>query len=178
MSQAISAYFEIPGFHLKQLNNEDVVALQAFLERSPEYSQLATGSLPAPSAANMLLIERPEGKKPNDKFLFGIYTQNQRLIGVLDAVRDYPNLHDWWVGLLLFDPPHRGQGLGKRVFQAFEKWVINQGAHRICLGVIEENRRAYQFWQKVGCQHMERRIAKLSPNVDHVVIVMARILTK
>lgn len=176
MSHLPYRLFDIPGYQVKYLEFEDTPDLQTFLEKSPDYSLLTTGSPPTPFSAISLLTECPEGKKPNDKFDIDIYTRKLDLIGLLDTIRNYPAFHDWWVGLLLLDPDHRGRGLGSRVFQAFEKWVIHHGAQRIYLGVIEENRRAYQFWQKLGFEPVERRPGKLAQGPNHIIIEMERIL--
>lgn len=178
MSHSLGTLFDLPGYHVKHLQSDDSGTLQALLEKSSDYSQLVTGSPPGPSAAYSLLTDCPEGKTQNDKFVIGIYTQMEDLIGVLDTIRDYPALHDWWLGLLLFDPSYRGQGLGQQVFRAFEQWLSKQSAQRIYLGVVEENRRAYKFWQTVGFEPVERQPARRFGNVEHVVIVMARTLAR
>jgi RimJ/RimL family protein N-acetyltransferase len=169
--------FKVPGCHVKQLQPEDTPALQALLEKSSDYSQLLTGSPPRSSAAASLLTDTPEGKTPNDKFVIGLFTETKDLIGVLDVVRNYPAQHDWWLGLLLFDPQARGQGLGQHVYRAFEAWVSQQGAQRVYLGVLEQNQRAYQFWNRMGFEALEKRPARRFGNVEHVVIVMLRTLT-
>jgi GNAT superfamily N-acetyltransferase len=170
--------FEVPGYRVTRLRPEDTAALQTLLEKSSDYSQLVTGSPPGPSAAHSLLTDCPEGKTPNDKVVIGLSTEQQDLIGALDVIRDYPVEDDWWVGLLLLDPAYRGKGLGQRVYRAFEQWVNQHAARRICLGVIERNQRAYRFWRTVGFDPVERRGAKQFGNIEQVVIVMARTLTR
>jgi GNAT superfamily N-acetyltransferase len=156
MSHSYGILFKVPGYHVEQLQPEDNAALQALLERSSDYSQLVTGSPPGSSAANSLLTNYPEGKTANDKLDIGIYTELKDLIGILDVIRDYPSQHDWWIGLLLFAPKYRGQGLGQLVYRAFEQWVSRQGAQRVYLGVVEQNQRTHQFWQMMGFETVEK----------------------
>ena len=170
--------FKLPGYLIKYLRSEDTIDLRTLLEKCADYSLLVTGSLPKSSAAPSLLVDRPDGKTLDDKFVFGIFTRQKELIGVLDVLRDYPAQHDWWLGLLLFDPRVRGQGLGQRVYGAFEQWVSRQGARCVYLGVVEENHRAYQFWQMLGFEEVKRHEAMRAGNAKHVVIVMLRVLTK
>jgi RimJ/RimL family protein N-acetyltransferase len=177
MTHFYEPLFEVPGYRVKHVLPEDIDALQALLENSSDYSQLVTGLPPGPSAAYSLLTECPAGKTPDDKFVIGLSTERQDLIGVLDIIRDYPVQNDWWLGLLL-DPAYRGQGLGQRVFRAFEQWVRQHDARRICLGVVEQNQRAYRFWQTMGFEPVERRPAKQFGKAEHVVIVMAYALTR
>jgi ribosomal protein S18 acetylase RimI-like enzyme len=168
--------FTIPGYHVKYLQPEDSSVLQVLLERSSDYSQLVTGLPPEPSSANTLLVDRPEGKTLDDKFVIGIFNDPRELVGVLDSIRDYPGRHDWWLGLLLLDPKYRNKGLGKQVYCAFEGWVSQRGAQNIFLGVVEQNRRAYQFWQGMGFETVERRRPSRFGNSENVVIVMRRSL--
>jgi GNAT superfamily N-acetyltransferase len=172
MTQYHDYFLEIPGYRTRPLSPEDAAILQSLLERCADYSLLVTGSSPGPSAAASLLADRPEGKNLRDKLVIGLFTETQSLIGVLDAVRDYPAPDEWWLGLLLLDPPHRGQGLGQRIYQAFESWAVKQGARSIYLGVVEENRDAYRFWQKLGFTPVQKQPARHFGNMEHVVITI------
>ena len=176
MTHWLGPLFDVPGYGVRCLQPEDMAALQALLENSSDYSQLVTGLPPGPSAAYSLLTDCPPEKTPDDKFVIGFFTAQQVLIGVLDFIRDYPTQSDWWIGLLLLDPAYRGQGLGQRVFRAFEQWVKQHDARRIGLGVVEQNQGAYRFWQTVGFEPVERRPAKQFGNTEHVVIAMAHTL--
>lgn len=98
------------------------------------------------------------------------------IIGVLDVIRDYPASGGWFVGLFLIDPMYRQQGLGRKMYQAFEQWAMRRGARQIGLGVVEQNTRAYDFWQRLGFEEQERRPPKRYGNKENVVIVMKRML--
>jgi ribosomal protein S18 acetylase RimI-like enzyme len=178
MRTLVHKLFSLPGYHSELMQADDQVELQTLLERCADYSLLVTGSPPKPSAAVSLLTECPRGKTVNDKFVIGIFDKKQVLLGVLDAVRDYPSQADWWLGLLLLDPDQRNKGLGKRIYQAFEHWVNQQGARRIFLGVLEKNEKAYRFWMAMGFEVIEKQSKRQFGNTTHVVVVMARSLTE
>jgi ribosomal protein S18 acetylase RimI-like enzyme len=165
--------FTFPGYGITQLNTEDQVVLQTLLEKCSDYFILVTGSAPKSSAATSLLTDFPPGKTLGDKLVIGISLRKQGLIGVLDAVRDYPKQEDWWLGLLLLEPAHRKKGLGRQIVQSFEQWASQQGARRILLGVLEENTMAYRFWQSVGFEIVERQPARQIGNRTHRMITMA-----
>jgi RimJ/RimL family protein N-acetyltransferase/SAM-dependent methyltransferase len=165
--------FKIPGYQARRLRSEDTAILQTLLENCSDYSLLVTGSPPTSSAATSLLVDCPEGKTSNDKLVLGLFTERQDLAGVLDVIRDYPAQGDWWMGLLLLAPAYRGQGLGQRIYHAFECWVVGQGARGIYLGVIEQNQRAYRFWQNAGFEPVERQPTRHFGQTEHVVITMA-----
>jgi RimJ/RimL family protein N-acetyltransferase len=166
--------FKIPGYHVKLLQSEDAAILQALLEKCADYSLLVTGSPPGPTAATSLLADHPEGKSAKDKIVTGIFTAKQELVGVLDAIRDYPAQDDWWLGLLLLAPTYRHRGLGQRVYRSFERWAGRCGARSIYLGVIEENQGATRFWQKAGFEPVQRQPARHFGELEHVVITMVK----
>jgi GNAT superfamily N-acetyltransferase len=112
-----------------------------------------------------------------DKFVIGFSTIDQSLFGVLDAIRDYPTPKDWWMGLLLLDPAQRNKGLGRRIYQSFEYWVRRQDARHIFLGVVEANQKAFQFWQTMGFELVEREPGRQFGDPGHVVLVLQRKLT-
>ena len=177
MTHSRGTLFEVPGCYVEQLQPEETAVLQAWLEKSADSSQLVTGSPPGSSAAGSLLTDCPPGKTADDKLVVGITAGPPDLVGVLDVIRDFPSLQDWWLGLLLLDPQHRGQGLGQQVYRAFELWVSQQGAQRVYLGVVEHNPSAYHFWQRMGFEAVELQPSRSFGKVEQVVIVMVHHLT-
>lgn len=168
------ALFKVPGCHVRRLQAKDTSILQVLLEKCSDYSRLASGQPPAASAAASLLVNLPEGKTLADKLAIGIFTPGRDLIGVLDAVCSYPGPDDWWLGLLLLDPAHRSQGLGGRIYPSFERWAGRRGARRIYLYVLEQNLRAFNFWQGMGFERIERQPERRFGEADHVMITMRR----
>ena len=164
--------FTIPGFITRPILAENTSDLQRLLVECVDYCMLVDGRPPLATAAVSMVTDRPEGRTIDDKLLVGLYTIENELIGVLDAFRNYPKPADWWIGLLLVAPQFRGQGLGHRVFQAFRKWIQQQGARLILLGVVEANENALRFWQSEGFTELDRQPARQFGNLSHVVITM------
>jgi GNAT superfamily N-acetyltransferase len=156
--------FQVDGRTVAKLGAEDVPALRALCERCHAFMTLVYGAL-EPDAAEQLLESLPPEKTLEDKFAFGLYADGSReLLGVLDAVRGFPEENEWIIGLLLIDPEHRNAGLGARFVGAFEQWVRGQGAVGLRLVVQQQNPDALRFWQKQGyevtgmtLQHTPRR---------------------
>jgi RimJ/RimL family protein N-acetyltransferase len=174
----ISHLFEVPGYKIILLRREIIPALQGFLELCADYNQLVSGEPPSSSAAQNLLTECPPGRSSDDKVVIGISTADGCLVGVLDAMRDYPQEACWWVGLFLLDPSRRNQGLGRQIYQSFERWVGQHGVKYILLGVIEENEKAYRFWQSMGFEVVEKQPAHQIGLKEQIVITMVRDLSK
>ncbi len=170
--------FELSGYQFRQLGYDTLPALQGLLERCGDYIQLVTGALPSSKAAENMLADCPPGKSGEDKVVIGVYNMDERLVAVLDAVCDYPAEGCWWVGLLLVEPTLRSQGLGRRLFHAFEQWVGQLGAKNILLGVLEDNDRAYQFWQSLGFTVVEKQPPSQFGEKEHTVITLIHDLSQ
>lgn len=161
-------------YTLLALAPEDGPNVQALLERAADYSALVMGLPPGPAEAQSLYTDLPEGKGYEDKLMLGVYTADQRLVGVLDAVRDYPELGEWWLGLLLLEPDARGQRLGERVYRVFEQWASGKGAQGIRLAVFEQNVKGERFWRRLGFEELERKPPRHLGALMSVAIVMRR----
>ncbi len=170
--------FAVPGFHTYLIQDKDMDALQVLLEKCNDYMLLVDGHPAGPSAAINLFTERPEGKAVEDKVVLGIFSSSKELVGVLDAVKDYPRPNDWWIGLLLINPVYRNQKLGKRVVDSFRKWARQQGAQWLYLGVVEANENAYRFWLGAGFIEIMRQPPRQFDSLTHVVITMGRDLSE
>lgn len=162
---------------LRLLDQADTPALQNLLERCADFSLLVEGEPPTAHAAQDMLADLPPGKSLADKFLLGIFREDN-LAGVLDAVRGYPQAGVWWIGLLLFDPAQRGCGAGEQALNIFTTFAGEQGAQALMLGVVEENVRGLQFWQRMGFKLVEKRPPRLFGRKEQVVRVMRKELEK
>jgi ribosomal protein S18 acetylase RimI-like enzyme len=157
----------------RHLRSDDAAAIQGLIERCADYVQLVSGQPPQPNDGEELLTDRPPNKSLEGKIVLGLFDEHDRLIGVLDAVRDYPEAAEWYIGLLMIDPDHRRHGLGTDVYRAFERWAANLGARAIRLGVFQQNEQAQRFWQRMGFEEVERRSQHFG-ELDNIVIIMRR----
>jgi len=157
-------------------------ALWRLLEASADYSELVLGRMPTPADANAVFMAGPEdGTEPGDKILLGIMSTNQstdaslHLSGVLDAFRNYPDPSAWYIGLLLFSPDERVRGLGRAVVEALADTARASGARELQLNVVEQNVKAYRFWQARGFTEVRRWRARFGER-ESVFIRMRRAL--
>lgn len=140
----------ITRYPVKPLHLADAPQLQSLLERCADYFQLVGGADPKPGDAELLLTQLPPGKSAEDKFVFGVHNEQGELIGVWDAVLNYPGDEDVWLGLLMLAPEYRGRGMGGELYLVFEAWAAGRGMRRVYLGVVETNQAAYRFWLRLG----------------------------
>lgn len=153
---------------------QDTAALQALSEACADYSELVEGHAPPPTAAQEMFGDRPPGKTPDDKFLIGLFDPAGSLVGVLDAIRSYPEPGEWFIGLLLLHPGSRSHGLGDAAYHAFEAWAAAQGAQQIGIGVVEANEKACRFWSRLGFETIRKSPPRVFGQKEHVVIYMRR----
>ncbi|WP_445633675.1 N-acetyltransferase [Nostoc sp. DSM 114161] len=133
-----------------RLDPSDEKILQHLFEQCTDYAIMTDGHPPLPSAAAEEFLALPEGKTIEDKFIFGLFTPDDNLIGMLESIRHYPDNKSWWIGLMMLAPEHRTKGLGSQFYQAYESWVAQQQAQYVFLAVLEENQLGFAFWQKQG----------------------------
>jgi ribosomal protein S18 acetylase RimI-like enzyme len=158
------------------LQPEDGAILQRLLENCADYFELVNGLPPTGSEAQELFEAKPPTKTFGDKLIIGLWNNAEKLIGVLDVIRDYPQPGEWFVGLLLIEPTYRQHGIGQQMYQAFEQWAVMGGARYMGLGVVEQNTRASEFWQRLGFEVVEKRLPEKDGNKESVVVVMRRSL--
>jgi len=176
MDSSTGFMLELAGYWAKQLEPEDEKVLQRLYEQCTQFAYLTDGHPPPPSAARDEFFAIPEGKTLQDKFIFGLFDSCNVLLGMLEAIRHYPNDESWWVGLMMLAPQQRGKGLGSEFYRVFDHWVAAQGARQVLLSVIEENELGYRFWQKLGFEVTQKLPPTRFGNKIHARYAMKRVL--
>jgi len=174
MKTEIAFNINLQGYSVHRLLFEDVKAIQALFEQCLDYMLLVDGHPAEPNGVEEDFLSVPSGKSYDDKFVFGIMNQQFDMIGVLETLRWYPDEKTWWIGLLLFTPETRSQGIGQKVLRGFVEYVRQSGAQEIMLGVVEENILAYKFWKKMGFEFVRKTEPRKFGNKTQTVIIMRR----
>ncbi len=96
-------------------------------------------------------IERIRAIHASDNKLTLVVEHEGQLVGYLGAMggdfhRNHHSVHIF-VGIL---ERFTGQGLGRRLLEEAERWVRQQGLHRLELTVMRHNARALALYQKIG----------------------------
>lgn len=137
-------------FTIQHLLPKHTQSLQCLFERCADFIELVDGQAVSPDAARELFQSVPPGRSSSEKILLGILDEGGGLVGVLDGMPCYPDETTWWIGLLMLAPEARSRGLGRKVTNAFCEYAARNGATSIMLGVVEENQRAFHFWEQQG----------------------------
>jgi ribosomal protein S18 acetylase RimI-like enzyme len=158
------------------MNSNDAGAVQEFFEQCNDYFELVDGEKVGPNAGIEIFEQKPDKKSIDDKYVIGIFGKCGSLVGIIDMVVDYPVDGEWFIGLLMLSPNYRNLGLGEKIYREFESWALRSGARSIGLGVVEQNKKAYHFWEQLGFELIEKRPPKQFGNKENVVLVMRRAL--
>lgn len=76
--------------------------------------------------------------------------ENGKVIGVLDLIEGFPEQTSCWIGLLLVHGDLQGKKIGSNIVHAILNAANASGYKSIQLGVIENNVKGIDFWQKHG----------------------------
>jgi ribosomal protein S18 acetylase RimI-like enzyme len=175
---------DIPAFQIDdsecavcKLQAEHTAPLQRLFDKCADFVMLVEGEEVSPTAAQDIFQERPAGRSLDDKFLYGLVERNGEVVGLLEGMRHYPDETVWWIGLLMLAPEVRGRGLGRKLVQNFCDYVYSVQGTAVMLGVVEENRAAYRFWQQVGFEQVRQTEPRSFGKKTQSVYVMWRALT-
>ncbi|MEW5867866.1 MAG: GNAT family N-acetyltransferase [Chloroflexota bacterium] len=169
-------YINSQAYSVRRLSLADSQAIQVLHDQCLDFMLLVDVHPAGPNAGAEEFEDLPPGKSQDDHFVFGIADQQDNLVGLLDAVRGYPDETTWWVGLLLLAPEVRSQGLGPIVLQGFNEFVRSTGGQAVMLGVVEQNRRAYKFWSRIGFDFVRETEPRQFGYKTQTVIIMRRLL--
>jgi GNAT superfamily N-acetyltransferase len=162
----------ISGYLIKPLTLDDESEIQAFLEECVEYKRMESGELPQPDDARLFLTDLPPGKTLEDKFCLAV-EKDTRIVALIDIMKNYPVYGFWWIGLLLIHPQEQGKGLGRKISNIILSQLSREDVQEIQLGVLEENEKGYEFWQKMGFHEILRKSDRIFGQKTHTVIIMA-----
>ncbi len=146
----MSPLFQAADLTAERVADADVDLFQPLLERCEDFYQRCYGRPARPDEAKQMPLERPPGLGPERGHLFALRDAGGVLVGILEAVSDFPSPGEWYLGLMLLAPEARGHRRGEAVIRAYEDWLRGQGVRLLRLGVSEPNPAARRFWTRVG----------------------------
>lgn len=158
-------------YNIRLLTGGNESDVQALCERCSDFSELIEGRPPEKDAGRSILFDLPPDKEIKDKYVFGVYKENDVLIAVIDMIKDYKEIGEWIIGLLMIDPSERGNSLGRKLHNFIKTWVSEEHGKSLRIGVVEENYRGYKFWCEMGYTELNR-VKMTYGNKEHTVIVM------
>ena len=155
---AQSPIFNVGSLRARELDADDIPALQQFFETNPEYFVMVTGQPPRCDEAHQEFHDVVPADMPfNRKWLIGFVDEAGTLIGMASVVSDFLAEHVWHIGLFVVATSLHGGGTAQAIHEQLESWMRGQGAQWIRLGVVKGNARAERFWEKTGYREVRKR---------------------
>ena len=138
------------AYSSRRLGPPDLKGLQDLFVRASDYFEIATGAPPPPDEASRAFVAGPPTKSVDDKRIVGVFDADGVMVGVIDALVDWPEPAVWSIGMLLVDPTHRRRGLGTAAVTAFEGWARAEGARRLRTALVGHHAEGISFAERSG----------------------------
>lgn len=160
-----------------RLTSEDACTKGIFilLENCSDYFELCENTVPTKDTLSEIINEVPEGYDKGDKLVLAV-SEDDRLIGLIDILKNYPGENTWMIGLLIIDPDFRGKGLGELIHRDIIELAIKEKVSRLRIGVVEKNINALKFWKRRGYLPL-KEVDVLLGKERKRVIVMALVIS-
>ncbi|MBL8361384.1 MAG: GNAT family N-acetyltransferase [Rubrivivax sp.] len=146
------------GFHVRELQADEVPRMQAFFEANPEYWLTVNGVPPPPGLAQIEFDERPPPPLTyvHNRYA-GLFDEAGVLNGLVVYVEGFTAPDVAHLALFIVATSLRGSGLAQRVYDALEDHLRSRGARWLRLGVVAGNSDGERFWERQGCVELRRR---------------------
>lgn len=131
---------------------EDGARVLDLCQRAADYVCLDYGREPDMTYAEESLTDAPRQVPRDQIWSFG-HATGQQLDAIVTCLKGHYEPQDWYLGLLLLDPAHRGRGLGERMAQHIIALAQTDGAACLRVAVLDTNPRARAFWTRLGFTH-------------------------
>jgi len=138
---------------LRPLDPEDEMQVGTFTDyvnRGLTTQHLFTGSIPMRTKDYQ---QKWAAELKAGEILFGIWVDD-RFIGTCGLHTHRDIYKSWEFRILIFDPEFIGKGIGAEATRLTVDYAFSRlNAHRVWLGVNEENKGAVKCYEKVGFKH-------------------------
>lgn len=140
------------GYIIKRLNLNDKNIISNLYKKCLDYCLMhyETIDINIKDEIDNLFFSLPPNKEYKDKFVLGIFDKLNKLVGIIDIVKNFPKNSQWIIGLMLIEPKERNKNLGKTVHKIIVDFAITLGANSFRVGVINENTMGKNFWTNLG----------------------------
>ena len=146
------------GHRLRELGAGDIAEVQRFFERNPEYFWTVHGEGPRPDEAQDEFADLPPAGMPYRRMsLLGFFDRDGAMVGVATIVGDLIAEHVWHIGLFIVASALHGTGVAPALYGRLERWMVDQGARWIRLGVVQGSAKAERFWRRCGYTQVRER---------------------
>jgi GNAT superfamily N-acetyltransferase len=163
------------GCRMRELGAADVATVQRFFDANPEYFLEVNGERPRADEAEHEFADLPPAGMPyRTMWLIGFFDRAGALLGVATIVGDFLQPHVWHVGLFIVATALHGSGVAHALYRRLERWMVEQGARWLRLGVVRGNVKAECFWLRCGYVQVRERGPLTMGRKTNLLRVMAK----
>ena len=135
---------------IRESDSEQFLLLGKVLDEETQFMMLEPGE-------RMMTLEEQAQRIRNvlshDNQIIFVVEHDNQLIGFLGAYGgNYRRSRHCVYIVIGIMQKFAGQGMGKQLFEALEKWALEHKLHRLELTVMSHNERAIRLYQKMGYQ--------------------------
>jgi GNAT superfamily N-acetyltransferase len=162
-------------YRMRELGPDDIAEVQRFFEQNPEYFFTTQGDGPGPDEAKKEFADLPPaGMAYRAMWLIGFFDAGGALLGVATIVADFIRPHVWHIGLFIVASALHGSGAAHALYRRLERWMVEQGARWLRLGVVQGNVKAERFWLRCGYVQARERGPVAMGRKSNLLRVMAK----
>jgi RimJ/RimL family protein N-acetyltransferase len=152
----------VPELRTIELTPGHEAQLQRFFEANPLYYDIYYGEPPGPNEAHEEIHgPLPAGWSFTKKWLIGYLDAAGEMVAMANIVSDLLAPRVWHIGFFLIATARHGTGLARPLYDGLERWMFENGAAWLRLGVVAGNVRAERFW--TSCGFLETRTRRDTP---------------
>ena len=135
---------------IRPLSRDDAPAVCSLYDRAADYVAMESGGTPNDGMVEDFFADCPPGSDLVASRKLGAFLDRGTLVAIADMAFGYPRAGDAYIGLLLIDAACRSKGLGQMLFEHLAAMARAEGAQRLLIAVLDENRRGRAFWERQG----------------------------
>lgn len=148
-----------PELRTIELTPDREALLQRFFEANPHYHERFYGEPPDLDEAHHEIHDPLPGDFGyTKKWLIGYVDASGELVAMANVVSDLIAPGVWHIGFLVLATARHGSGLARPLYDGLERWMRDNGAEWLRLGVVLGNTRAERFWASCGFVESRTRL--------------------
>lgn len=133
---------------VKKLKDEDISSIFSLCKKNKTYYKYCPPMVSEQSIKEDMLA-LPKHKTLDDKYFVGFYDED-KLIAIMDLIKNYPNDGTCFIGLFMLDINKQNKGTGSLIINEVKEYLKSLGYESIRLAWILDNKQAEHFWKKNG----------------------------
>lgn len=137
----------LPQYELCEGSREHLRDIYRLITGNEEFLKSTQAHEQTMEECEEALVARPPRVAAENKHFLVIY-ENGECVALLDYLEGYPEKETAYIGLFIVDASKHGNGIGRRINDAFMRSAQCCGYRNIKLGYYRRNESGYWFWRK------------------------------